>query len=116
MHDQYRSDVEGIVANLSSRTASGQTALVLAGVRHAYDRVPVLRSVSLQVEFGEIVALLGANGAGKTSLLRVAATLDRPLEGAVVVAGHDARTERRRARAALGFVARSLGSQLLPRH
>jgi ABC-type multidrug transport system ATPase subunit len=42
---------------------------------------PVLVGASLHVESGEIVGLLGANGAGKTTILRIAAGLVRPDEG-----------------------------------
>jgi len=44
--------------------------LDLKDVRVSYDNVPALRGVSLTVESGEIVALIGANGAGKSTTLR----------------------------------------------
>lgn len=48
-----------------------------------------LRQVSLRVNAGEIVAITGASGSGKSSLLAVAATLQRPNSGRVVIAGID---------------------------
>lgn len=45
--------------------------------------VPVLREVTLRWRAGERIALVGANGAGKTSLLRLLAGLERPTRGAV---------------------------------
>ena len=80
-------------------------AVLVDGVSHAYERAPVLRDVSLAVAPGEIVALTGANGAGKTTLLRLIASLDQPVRGRIAVCGHDARAERRRVRARVGFVA-----------
>ena len=58
------------------------------GVSKAYTSgVPVLRSVSLTVAPGDVVALLGPSGCGKTTLLRTIAGLERPDEGEVVVGG-----------------------------
>lgn len=60
----------------------------------------VLRSLEFSVRQGEFVALLGPNGAGKTTFLRILASLSRPAEGDVRVAGfrlpHQAAAVRRR--------------------
>ncbi|HEY7676940.1 MAG TPA: ABC transporter ATP-binding protein [Candidatus Methylomirabilis sp.] len=48
-----------------------------------YGEIEALRGVSLEVRAGETVALVGANGAGKTSLLRAVSGLARPAAGAV---------------------------------
>jgi branched-chain amino acid transport system ATP-binding protein len=48
-----------------------------------YGEIEALRGVSLEVRAGETVALMGANGAGKTSLLRAISGLARPAAGAV---------------------------------
>ena len=50
--------------------ANTNPILVLQGVNAAYGPVRVLDGISLEVHEGECLALLGANGAGKTSLLR----------------------------------------------
>src|SRR6185369_2838361 len=44
-------------------------------------RIDVLRGVSLQVEKGELVSLIGASGAGKSTFLHVIGTLDAPAAG-----------------------------------
>lgn len=51
----------------------------------------VLRDIGLDAPAGEVTALLGASGAGKSSLLRCLVRLDEPLSGRVVVGGVDAR-------------------------
>jgi len=52
-------------------------------------RVDVLRGVSLQVEEGELVAVMGASGSGKSTLLHVIGGLDRAYQGTAQVLGHD---------------------------
>jgi branched-chain amino acid transport system ATP-binding protein len=57
--------------------------LTVDGVTAGYHSVPVLRDVSLRAETGQVVAVLGANGAGKTSLLRVISGL-LPLQAGTI--------------------------------
>jgi ABC-2 type transport system ATP-binding protein len=71
----------------------GAPTLTLEGVSKAFSRRPVLRALTLRVEAGERVALTGPNGCGKTTLLRIAATLVRPDSGHVAVMGQDARRD-----------------------
>jgi len=49
----------------------------------------VLQGVNLQVEKGEIVAILGRSGAGKTTLLQIIGTLDQPDSGQVIIDGYN---------------------------
>jgi ABC-type sugar transport system ATPase subunit len=65
------------------------SGLVLDGVRADYGGVPALQGVDLEVGTGELVAVLGPSGSGKSSLLRVVAGLLRPSAGRVVVRGVD---------------------------
>ncbi len=68
-------------------------ALELRGIHAGYGKVPVLRDVSLTVPPGSIVALLGVNGVGKSTAMRVAGGLLRPSSGDVLIGG-EVMTER----------------------
>jgi len=63
--------------------------LEIAGLAVGYDGVPALHDVSIQAEAGAIVALVGANGAGKSSLLRAISGLLRPQRGEIRFDGDD---------------------------
>ena len=65
------------------------TLLELDDVHFSYGPVPVLFGVSLVVGEGEILGLLGTNGAGKSTVLRVLAGLETPTSGTVTLAGRD---------------------------
>lgn len=58
-------------------------------IRAGYAESDIVRDVSLSVEEGEIVGLLGANGTGKSTLLRVLSGLHTPRSGKVVFRGED---------------------------
>jgi ABC-type multidrug transport system ATPase subunit len=59
--------------------------LTLKGLTKAFSARPVLRGVDLEIAAGESVALLGANGSGKTTALRCIVGLTRPDSGAIVI-------------------------------
>jgi lipoprotein-releasing system ATP-binding protein len=59
------------------------------GYRTPAGEVPVLQGVDLDVAAGEMVAIVGASGVGKSTLLHVLGTLDRPDGGSLAIAGAD---------------------------
>jgi ABC-type Fe3+/spermidine/putrescine transport system ATPase subunit len=61
----------------------------LSAVSHDYGGDDVLRDVSLEVEHGELVTLLGPSGSGKSTLLRIIGGLERPRLGRVEIGGRD---------------------------
>ncbi len=66
--------------------------LELQGIEVHYGTIRALRGVSLEVGEGEIVALLGANGAGKTSTLRTISGLLHPVAGTICFDGNPVHT------------------------
>ena len=66
-----------------------QPAISTTGLTKSFDDHPALRGVDLEVPCGSIYALLGSNGAGKTTMVRILSTLLRPDAGTAQVHGHD---------------------------
>ena len=79
-------------------------ALEANGVTVAYQSAPVLRDLSLRVARGEIYALLGGNGAGKSTTLNTFLGFARPLAGSVRVCGIDVAADPLAARGQLAYV------------
>lgn len=63
--------------------------LEVDGIHCAYDGVPVVHGVSLSVRQGEIVAIVGANGAGKSTTMKAIAGLLHPTRGRISFLGQD---------------------------
>lgn len=68
---------------------SGEVIVKVAGLGKTFDSRVALDNVSFAVHAGEILGLLGPIGAGKTTCLRILATLLKPDTGSTVIAGHD---------------------------
>jgi len=65
-----------------------ETLVDVESVSFAYGRRPVLKGISMRVQRGKVVAIMGASGSGKTTLLRLIGGQLKPTRGAVRVAGH----------------------------
>ncbi len=77
-------------------------ALVATKVAKRYDELVALNGLSMKAEPGELIALVGHNGSGKSTFLRMAAGLLDPTDGEITVAGHAAGSIN--ARAELSFI------------
>ncbi len=72
------------------RVAATGTGLEVRHLRKSYRRRPVIRDVTMNLRRGEVVALLGPNGSGKTTCFYAIAGLIAPESGQVIVDGRDA--------------------------
>lgn len=79
------------------------TAIEIAGLTKSYGDQAVLRGMDLRVPSGTIYALLGSNGAGKTTAVRILSTLLGADGGRVTVDGHDVATEPAKVRESISL-------------
>jgi ABC-2 type transport system ATP-binding protein len=79
------------------------SAIQVAGLQKSYKKLHVLKGVDFTVERGSIFALLGSNGAGKTTIIRILSTLLGADAGSVEVAGFDVATQAEEVRAAISL-------------
>jgi ABC-2 type transport system ATP-binding protein len=83
----------------TNRASAGITA---TGLGKRFGDLWALRDVDLAVSAGRVLGLLGHNGAGKTTAIRILTTLSVPTEGSATVAGHDVVREPAGVRASIG--------------
>ncbi|HXN55761.1 MAG TPA: ABC transporter ATP-binding protein [Myxococcales bacterium] len=88
--------------------------LVLSGVHASYGSVRALNGVSMEVREGEIVALLGANGAGKSTVLRTVSGLVRPQSGSLSFDGAPIHRSKPEALVRLGLAHVPEGRRIFP--
>ncbi|MFM7341912.1 MAG: ABC transporter ATP-binding protein, partial [Betaproteobacteria bacterium] len=72
-----------------STVAEGELLLELANVESAYGPIRAIRGVSLKVRRGQVVTVLGSNGAGKTTILKTISGIIDPRKGQVHFRGQD---------------------------
>jgi ABC-2 type transport system ATP-binding protein len=82
---------------------ASEPAVEVAGLTKSYGEHRVLTGVDLCVPSGTVLALLGSNGAGKTTVVRILSTLLRADGGSAVVDGHDVASEPARVRESISL-------------
>jgi ABC-2 type transport system ATP-binding protein len=80
-----------------------EPAIRVQGMEKSYKELHVLRGVDFDVAPGSIFALLGSNGAGKTTMVRILCTLLRPDAGTATVHGFDVATDPNRVRESISL-------------
>ncbi len=95
-------------SEVSTSPASGRSTaapvIEVRNVQRRFGEFYAVRGVSFQVERGEVFGLLGANGAGKSTMFRMLCGLLPPSAGSLSVAGVDVRRAASDARARLGYM------------
>jgi branched-chain amino acid transport system ATP-binding protein len=110
-----RRDIEEAQKSIRAQEASeGGTLLVCRGVDVAYDQVQVLFNVDFEVHPGEIVALLGTNGAGKSTFLKALSGLVDPIGGAIFFEGRDITHADPNAKSEIGIIQVPGGRGIFP--
>lgn len=90
--------------NITVTTERGrEPAIRVRGMEKSYKELHVLRGVDFDVAGGSIFALLGSNGAGKTTMVRILSTLLRPDAGTAAVQGFDVTTDPLRVRESISL-------------
>ena len=66
--------------------------ITINNITKSFGSLQVLKGISLHIDKGEVVSIVGPSGAGKTTLLQIIGTLDKPDGGEIVIDGTDVRS------------------------
>lgn len=83
-------------------------AIELEGVWFSYGKSPIIQDVNMKLEQGEFLGIIGPNGGGKTTLLKLMLGILKPDRGRIALMGHDPNNTRNR----LGYVPQNLDFNL----
>ena len=89
--------------------AAACNAIQVRGLRKSFDEVVAVDGVDLNVRKGEVFGLIGPDGAGKTTLIRLLCGLLSPDEGDVLVAGRDAVSSPESVKPHIGYLSQVFG-------
>ena len=74
-----------------------------------FNLVEAVKDVSFSVDRGNIFGLVGSDGAGKSTLLRLIATMIKPTQGEILVAGLNVVSQRRKIKNLIGYMPQRFG-------
>lgn len=98
-----------MIAAVLSRFANGPLAVKTVGLRKAFGDAVAVHGLDLEVGRGEVFGLLGPNGSGKTSTIRMLCGLVTPTGGEATVVDCDVRTDAERLRTRIGYMSQKFG-------
>lgn len=81
-----------------------KNAIITENIKKKYDKTTALQGINIEVKEGEIFGLIGADGAGKTTLIRILASLLLPTEGRAEVQGYDVVKDYKKIRNIIGYM------------
>jgi ABC-2 type transport system ATP-binding protein len=87
----------------------GPPAIQTTGLSRSFQGVPSVRDIDLTVGPGELYGLVGPDGSGKTTTLRMLAAILEPTSGDAVVAGHSVRSDGERVKEKIGYMSQRFG-------
>jgi ABC-2 type transport system ATP-binding protein len=91
--------------------SNGGPLVTIEGLTKRFDgtRAPALDGLTTTIKAGQVTGLVGPDGAGKTTLMRLMAALLMPSDGRLTVCGFDAKTEAAAIHAAIGYMPQRFG-------
>jgi ABC-type multidrug transport system ATPase subunit len=99
--------VQDVIPEISRPAGRDQIAIEAAELTREFGDFRAVDRVSFRVPQGEIFGLLGANGAGKTTVIKMLTGILRPSDGVGYVAGRDMRTAGQAIKKRIGYVSQS---------
>ena len=96
----------------SNSLSPGDPAVQLDHVSKSFGEIEAVNQVSFQVGEGSIVGLVGSDGAGKSTVLRMIATMVEPSSGTIQIHGIDAASQRSRVKPLIGYMPQRFGLYL----
>lgn len=88
---------------------TGDAAVVTRGLRKVFGSIVAVDRLDLEIRRGEVFGLLGPNGSGKTTTIRMLCGLMEPSEGDASVVGFDIRTQAEQIRRNIGYMSQRFG-------